>query len=538
METSVLVVGAGPCGTTIANLLGIYGVDVVLIDRAEDIIDYPRGVGIDDESLRVFQAAGLGEAVHRDMIQDQALRWFDDDGTPLVEVAPSARPFGWPRRNSFLQPRLERALRDGLNRFPGVGLLTGHTLTNLQQHEDFVEARVERGELPPLTIRAQYVIGADGGRSTVRSLVGSRLEGRTVPSRWLVVDVPHSTLHAPYSANFISRTRPRVSIDLPYGYRRFEFRLNDDETESEMLRPGAIARLIKTYFDCDTALDGTERARIYTHHSRIADRFQAGRVFLAGDAAHLQPPWFGQGLNSGIRDAANIAWKVAAVVRYGAAPDVLRSYELERRSHAQAMVDLATTLGKFYSPKTRAGALARRYGLRAARRVPVMRDYFLQMRFKPMPYYRNGVVLHRDGGSASVVGRMLIQPDVETADGRRMRFDDAIGPWFGIIGINFDPVEYLSPDTLGHWQRLGARFARVNRSRAGDHLRTVSDETLLLDDVAGRFRDWVHAKPGCEAIVLRPDRYVAAASTRAELDTVASAFRTILPTVDQGVTHV
>lgn len=537
METSVLVVGAGPCGTTIANLLGVYGVDAVLIDRADEIIDYPRGVGIDDESLRAFQAAGLGELVHRDMIQDQALRWFDDDGTPLVEVSPSGRPFGWPRRNSFLQPMLEKTLRAGLDRFDNVTLLTGHTLTKLDQDEDGIEAVVERGTQPPVTIRAQYVIGADGGRSTARSLVGAHLEGQTLSSRWLVVDVPHSTLDAPYSANFISRTRPRVSIDLPYGYRRFEFRLNHDEPDAAILRPGAIARLIKTYFDCDVTFDGNERARIYTHHSRVADHFQVGRVFLAGDAAHLQPPWFGQGLNSGIRDAANIAWKVAAVVRYGAAPSVLGSYEVERRSHAQAMVELATTLGKFYSPKTRAGALARRYGLLAARHVPAMRDYFLQMRFKPMPYYEEGVVLP-SASSASAVGRMFIQPDVETADGRRMRFDDAIGPWFAIIGINFDPTEHLRPDALDHWRQLGARFARVNRSRAGDHLRTVSDETILLDDVSGRFRDWVRAKPDCEAIVLRPDRYLAAACSRAELDSVASAFRTILPTAKKGMAHV
>ncbi len=529
MRTQVLVVGAGPCGTTIANLLGVYGIETLLVDKAPEVVDFPRGVGVDDESLRVFQSAGLGEKVHADMIQNQLLRYFDSSGRYLVEIAPSAQPFGWPRRNSFLQPMLEKKLRAGLDRFDHVGLRVSHELLTLEQDDEGVTARLRDARGGEFTVRADYVVGADGGRSTVRKLVGATLEGATHGARWLVVDLKDSALHAPYAGNYISSTRPHVSIDLPFGYRRFEFRLAEHETDEEMLKPEAVERLIRRHFDWEGPMPGLERSRIYLHHSRVADRFRTGRVFLAGDAAHLQPPWFGQGMNSGIRDAANIAWKLAAVLAHGADDRILDTYHTERHGHAKAMVDLATTLGKIYSPKTKLGEHVRSLLLRASVRVPSARDYILQMKFKPMPFYKQGVVIHRQEDKNSPVGKMFIQPMVETEDGRRLRLDDAVGPWFAVIGVNIDPAEHLDEEAAAYWRSLGARLVRVNRSRAGRHLRSASDGTLLLDDAEGGLRDWHKGDRGREIVVVRPDRYLAAACGRDELNDLTRRFRHILP---------
>lgn len=508
MKTQVLIVGAGPCGITIANLLGVYGVQSLIIDQAHEVIDYPRGVGVDDESLRVFQAAGLGEVVHSDMIQNQALIWFDSNKTKLAEVAPSGQPFGWPRRNSFLQPMLEVKLRKGLERFNHVSLLTGWSLQTLEQDETGVRATVLTAEGKQETIEADYLVGADGGRSTVRKLVDIVLEGTTLAARWLVVDIKDSAYHAPFSGNYISSDRPFVSIDLPFGYRRFEFRLHPNETDEEMVKPENVAGLIRKHFNWDGPMPGLERARVYQHHSRVADKFKMGRVFVAGDAAHLQPPWFGQGMNSGIRDAANIAWKLAAVLAHGVHPDILDTYEKERRGHARALVELATTLGKIYGPKSKFGELMRSWTLRAMQRIPSARDYVMQMKFKPMPFYAEGLVLDPD--PKAPIGRMLIQPDVELPDGKRVRLDAAAGDWFAVIGINIDPTDYLDAESIAYWKALGARFVRINRSRAGKHLRTGSPDTLVLDDVAGGFRDWVSGRPDRQILVLRPDRYLAA----------------------------
>lgn len=535
VRTQVLVVGAGPCGTTIANLLGVYGIESLLVDKAPEVVDFPRGVGVDDESLRVFQSAGLGETVHADMIQNQLLRYFDSSGRYLVEIAPSAQPFGWPRRNSFLQPMLEKKLRAGLDRFAHVGLRVSTELLTLEQDDEGVTARMRDDSGEEFTVRADYVVGADGGRSTVRKLVGATLEGSTLGARWLVVDLKDAELHAPYAGNYISSTRPHVSIDLPFGYRRFEFRLAEHETDEEMLEPGAVERLIRKHFDWDGPMPGLERGRIYQHHSRVADRFRTGRVFLAGDAAHLQPPWFGQGMNSGIRDAANVAWKLAAVLAHGADDRILDTYHTERHGHAKAMVDLATTLGKVYSPKTKLGERARSLLLRASVRVPSARDYILQMKFKPMPFYRQGVVAHRQADDASPVGKMFIQPAVETEDGTRLRLDDAVGPWFAVIGINIDPADHLSEESAAYWRSLGAQLVRVNRSRAGKHLRSTEADTLLLDDTAGGFRDWHKGDRSREIVVLRPDRYLAATCAGDELDDLTARFRRIVPVREPAV---
>lgn len=527
MKTQVLIVGAGPCGDTIANLLGVYGIRTLIIDQAPDIIDYPRGVGVDDESLRVFQACGLGEQVHSDMIQNQALIWFDSNGTKLAEIAPSGQPYGWPRRNSFLQPLLEKRLRAGLDRFEHVQMRLGQELTALTQDEHGVRATVRAADGTETVIEADYIVGADGGRSTVRKLTGAVLEGTTLPARWLVVDLKDSTYHAPFSGNYISSDRPYVSIDLPYGYRRFEFRLADQETDEQMVRPEAVEKLIRTHFNWTGPMPGVDRARVYSHHSRVADRFGIGRAFLAGDAAHLQPPWFGQGMNSGIRDAANISWKLAAVLAHGAHPAVLETYGQERRGHAKALVELATTLGKVYGPKTKAGEKLRSYGLRAMGHVPATRDYLLQMKFKPMPFYDQGVVVNPS--PKAPIGKMFIQPDVETSTGDRMKLDHALGDWFAVIGINTDPADHLDAESLAYWKSLGAKLIRVNRSRAGGHLNTVSEDTELLDDVAGGFRDWARGRKDREIVVIRPDRYLAATCERGQANTMTRQVAAVLP---------
>lgn len=534
MDTQVLVVGAGPCGVTVANLLGVYGVRTILIDRSPDVIDYPRGVGVDDESLRVFQACGMGTQVHADMVQNQALIWFDSNRTKLAEVAPAGQPYGWPRRNSFLQPMLEKTMRGGLSRFPHVELRNETELQDLTQDASGVRATITDRHGEAEVITASYVIGTDGGKSIVRKLMGASLEGHTLAARWLVVDIKNSTHHAPFSGNYISSDRPHVSIDLPYGYRRFEFRLADDETDEQMMRPEQVERLIRDHFDWSGPMPGLERTRIYSHHSRVANRFGNQRVFIAGDAAHLQPPWFGQGMNSGIRDAANIAWKVAAVLEHGADEAILETYNTERRGHAQAMVELATTLGRIYSPKNKIGERVRSVGLRALQHLPGARDYLLQMKFKPMPYYEKGMVL--DPNPRGPIGRMIIQPHVETETGERMPLDAALGDWFAVVGINVDPAEHLDEESLRYWKALGAGMFRINRSRAGKHMRTTHPGTVLLDDVAGGFRDWAGGRTDREILVIRPDRYLAAMSGRDDADAMTAGFAKLLP-VHTTVNH-
>jgi 3-(3-hydroxy-phenyl)propionate hydroxylase len=530
LQTRVIVVGAGPCGVTIANYLGLYGIETILIDREAGALDYPRAVGIDDEALRGFQAIGLIDQCLADMIQNQQLRYYDSRGRCFAQIRPQAQPFGWPRRNGFLQPLMEATLRRGLERFSNVRTLFGHELVGVAQDESGVRVEVRANDGGATeSIQADYLVGADGGRSTVRRLIGIELEGSTSRSRWLVADVENCETYAPYAGNYIHSVRPHMSIDLPYGHRRFEFRMSANESEEEMIKPETLERLLQTHFPNHSRQARLKRARVYSHHSRVAQRFQVGRVFLAGDAAHLQPPWFGQGMNSGLRDAANISWKLAATLMGRAPQKILESYDVERRGHATAMVNLASFLGFLYSPKTRVSAALRALLFRTLQLSPAVREYILQMRFKPMPRYREGIIVHTGQPSEkSPVGRMFIQPWLETKQGQRLKLDDAIGPWFAVIGINFDAAADLSVSQRAFWSHLGTKFIRVNRSRAPYDWWQAEEGTLVLDDVDGAFRDWLLERPEAQVIVMRPDRYVAAVSSRDGFAGVTEQLRKII----------
>lgn len=528
--TDVLVVGAGPCGMSVANLLGGYEVPTIVIDRETEIVDFPRAVGIDDESLRTCQAMGLVDDVLADTLQNTPIRYYTSWGRCFAHVKPSTQPFGWPRRNLFLQPLLERTLRDGLKRFDSVDLRLGHELASLDQDDGGVRACVRRPSGDLVEIRARYLVGADGGRSTVRDLIGVPLEGSTAPVKWLVVDVEDDRLDAPYSAVYCDPDRPVLMVPLPYGHRRFEFRLGDDDDEWTVVQPDHVRRLLAARYGA-TPLPGVVRARVYLHHSRVAATFQVGHTVLAGDAAHLQPPFFGQGMNSGLRDATNLAWKLAAVTRGAAGHELIGTYDAERRPHAAKMVEFATRMGARYRPRNALTERLRDGVFRAVQVVPGGRDYLLQMKYKPMPRYTVGVVADVDPSSTrDPRGRMFPQPVVDAPAGR-VRLDDAIGPWFAVIGLEHDPSS-LDAGAVAWWRSVGACLVRVVRphAHAFGEPSPVGDDggVLTVEDVDGAFRDWRLARPSDEVLVLRPDRYLAAACRRQDFAMATTALRASL----------
>ncbi len=523
-RTAVAIVGAGPNGVTLANLLGHYGIATVLIERSREVLPYPRAVGMDDEALRVFQSVGLAGAILDDVVQNVPMRMFDARGRCFADIRPATREFGWWRRNIFMQQLAERTLRHGLTRYPHVQLRLGEALVGLEQDGHGVTLHLERDDGSSHALRADYCIGADGGRSAVRALLSIALVGKTLPRKWVVVDVRNAALEAPYTALNCDPRRPNVCIYLPFNYRRWEFMLFDHEDAEAMVQPEALRRLIAPYVRDPDAVEIVS-ARSYVHHSRVAQRFVDGRVALIGDAAHLSQPWIGQGLNLGLRDAGNLAWKLAGIVRGQLHPAVLASYDSERRGHAQAMIDLADTFGALLMPTSRARAWLRDRFFRAARLLPGARDYVLQMRFKPMPVYREGVVL--PAAARPMVGRMFIQPDVEDASGQRRKLDDVLGSWFAILGWQVDPQQGLSEADRAFWHALGARFVHASRSRSGPsgQARVGSGHgSVCVEDVDNQLAPWFDAHPG-SIVVLRPDRYIAAQAAHDGLARITENFR-------------
>jgi 3-(3-hydroxy-phenyl)propionate hydroxylase len=540
IEADVAVVGAGPCGLTLANLLGTHGVVTAVMDREAGALDHPRAVAVDDESLRSFQAAGLAEEILDDCIQNAPIRYHDSRGRVLAHVGPSARPYGWPRRNLFLQPFMEATLRRGLDRFGHVTLYPETDVDGLSQDDAGVRLTARR-DGREMRLRARFVVGADGGRSFVRGAAGITLRGRTAPSQWLVVDVAEDAWDAPYSAVYCHPRRPSMTIPLPYGHRRFEFKVLPGESEERIAEPDSVQALLTPFYRRRALpMPEVRRARVYWHHSRVASRFQSGAVFLAGDAAHLQPPFFGQGMNSGIRDATNLAWKLAAVTAGRSGTGLLDTYDAERRGHAEAMVSFATRVGRMYQPRNRATETVRDALFRGAQKIPGARDYILQMKYKPAPRYGGGVVV---GAGAStkdaLVGRLFGQPWVLGSDGRRRRLDDVLGSSMAVLGLTGEPSEFLSATSIEGLAEAGALLVRVSPPRAGRRgsgaasgvevpQEQAKNDRIEIQDIDGAFRDLRLDRPDDEVIILRPDRYVAATCRTADLDSVVGDLCSIL----------
>ena len=515
LRVDVAIVGAGPCGALMANMLGRYGIETALIDRSTDIVEYPRAVGIDDESLRALQLAGLVDDVVDDVISNVPLRLFDRKGRCVADVRPSTKEFGWSRRNIFMQQNLERELRRGLSRFGGVHQLLGHDVVELTTTESGADLHLTDSDGETRLVQARFVIGADGGRSSVRGWAGIRMEGDTHPHKWVVVDCENDSVDAPYTALHCDPARPYVCIHLPHGFRRWEFMLFPGEDAEAFLADDMVRQLLvgRVQNPADVQVI---RARVYTHHSRVATRFRSGNVFLVGDAAHLMPPWAGQGLNTGIRDVVNLSWKLAGVLRGQLASSVLDTYDAERRPHAAAMVAMSTMLGRILSPTHRSVAVARDLFLHASGWLPSVKRWALEMKFKPMPCYDRGLAV-AGGLAAAGVGTMFIQPDVRTATGAIAKLDDALGDWITVLGWQRDPAVDLSPAALDQLRATGVSIVKVVGSCPPASHRAVDDaSTAVLEDRDNDLRQWFE-DTGSDYVVLRPDRYIAAAATRFDL---------------------
>lgn len=511
-DSDVIVIGAGPSGLMTANLLGRYGVRVIVLEAGAELIDFPRGVGMDDETLRTFQTAGVVEQVLPHTVPNQLLVFVDRKHKDLARLAPAAADFGWPRRNGFVQPLADRVLLEGTDRFDSVEVQWSSTVTDIAQDGTGVTLSID-GPNGPRTLRAAYVVGADGGSSQTRKSLGLPFEGTTAASHWLVIDIRNDPIGRPGSYVICDPRRPHVSIGIPHGIRRFEFMLRPDETEADAGDDAFIRKLLEPLVPAAAMVDIIRR-RVYTHHSRMAASFRSGRVFLVGDAAHVMSVWQGQGYNSGIRDAFNLSWKLAAVLRGVAGDRLLETYDLERRDHVRAMMQLSRWVGSVVSIRNRVAASARDVFFKGISLIPRAKLYIVQMRFKPMPTMDAGA-LTKVGSETdpTPVGRLFPQPTVTTRDRASIRLDDALGDWFALIAWNNDPAALLDADALAACERLGVRLVsgRPAVQLAWDDARGPSDDVLVVGDVDGSIKRWFDAHT--ESVVLvRPDRIVGGAA--------------------------
>ena len=506
-SAQVAIAGAGPVGLTIANYLGQMGVSVVLIEKLESLIDYPRAIGIDDEALRAMQAVGLVDNVLPHTTPWHAMRFLTPKGRCFADIQPMTDEFGWSRRNAFIQPQVDAVLYDGLSRFPHVRCLFSREVEAFSQNSDGVTLNVKGSGGERETVRADWLVACDGGASFIRRTLNIPFEGKTAPNQWIVIDIANDPLATPHVYLCCDPVRPYVSAALPHGVRRFEFMVMPGETEAQLSEPHKMRQLLsKVLPDPDNV--ELIRQRVYTHNARIAERFRVDRVLLAGDAAHIMPVWQGQGYNSGMRDAFNLAWKLALVVNGKAGEALLDSYQQERRDHAKAMIDLSVTAGNVLAPPKRWHGAVRDGISWLVNYLPPVKRYFLEMRFKPMPQYRDGALLAEGEGKTSPVGKMFIQPKVTLETGQVTLLDEVIGARFAIIAWGCNPRWGLTDEQIARWRAVGVQFIQVVPEVQIHCDQDNVPGVIRVGDTQNRLKNWF-AQHDTAIAVVRPDRFVA-----------------------------
>jgi 3-(3-hydroxy-phenyl)propionate hydroxylase len=478
----VAIVGYGPVGATLANLLGRSGWRVSVLERSTSIHHLPRAAHFDAEIMRVFASLGLAPTILPATAPILGMHFLNGEGKKLFGFDRPRKndPTDWAENFMFYQPDLERALRAGVERFAGVEVRLAHEVESIRSGDGGVELEARDLESGARrSVRARYVIGCDGARSITRAAVGAELDDLVFDQPWLVVDVMmNREMGLPTVVHQIcDPARPTTVIPSAGRHRRWEFMLLPGENAEEMQRPERVETLLSRWIGPNDA--EIVRAVVYSFHALLARGWRKGRVILAGDSAHQMPPFLGQGMCSGIRDAANLAWKLDLVLAGRASDALLDSYEIEREPHVRKIVELAVVLGRILQTTDPVVAAARDAQFFSGEEAPVGVGPPDARR----PPLGHGILHAASDAERGLAGELLPQLPF----GPR-HLDDELGRGFAILSAT-DLRRSLSRSALTFWERAGTRFVDLS----------------AVEGTAGRLGAFLERYG---TIVVRPDRYV------------------------------
>ncbi|MFG5776212.1 bifunctional 3-(3-hydroxy-phenyl)propionate/3-hydroxycinnamic acid hydroxylase [Comamonas sp. J-3] len=471
----IAIIGLGPTGVTLATLLAQQGLRVLAIDREAGIYPLPRAVHFDGECMRVFQSIGVADALTSQVRPSPGMKFIDSAGRLLIDWSRDLEvgPMGWYPSYRCHQPWLEQTLRQKLAEHASADIRVKHELLDCALASDGVDLRIkDLSTGMELHEKARYVVGCDGARSIIRGLIGARVDDLQQSEQWIVVDVvlnhERSDL-GDYSIQYCDPSRPGTYVRGVGMRRRWELMLMPGDDPAVITQPESIWKLLSRWITPQEAT--LERPALYTFRAVVARGWRKDRLLMAGDAAHLTPPFMGQGMCAGIRDASNLAWKLAAVIRGEADEDLLNTYESEREPHVREFISTAVRLGRVIQT--------------TAPEVLLRRDEeFAQTEFFSTPKPALGPGAHVGG----VLGGRMI-PQAVRADGSRT--DDDAGYAYAL---------FVSPSALDAAKSM------------------IQDRLPIVAATEPALTNWM-AEFGIVAALVRPDRYLAGvAATVSELE--------------------
>ncbi len=519
IRCDVVVVGLGPTGATLANVLGQYGWSVVGLERDPDVYYSPRAVHFDDEVMRIFQSVGLADTIGA---ASEPFREMEFALAPKARAVLRGRvgsqdePYGYAGAWWFHQPTLERQLRDGLARFDGVAPRYGVEVVDVAQDEDGVTATCVDGRGEHLTVRGRYLVGCDGGRSCVRPRANLALESADFDQDWVVVDTKARCGGKEPSLPALHRQvcdprQPVTYVPITGPYYEWQFMVTGNKSEREAADPVFVRRQLRRFVDLDKI--DILRIAYYKFHALWAERWRRGRVILAGDAAHQMPPFLGQGMCSGIRDAHALGWRLDLVLKGLAGPGLFDSYERERGRHVRDIIDGAMFLGRVIQTRSRALAFLRNWLLfRPGRLFPAYNRLFIALANRKRPLSTGLLGTNRTG----LAGRLALQPRVETNAGPVL-LDHVLGDGFSLLS----PAGSLDGHdaAVAHLGRtVPLRHVRFGGQAAGSR---VGDRDRVLTRWFDRHR--------ADFVLIRPDRYVFDGGRARDLPAVVDRFVGLFP---------
>jgi 3-(3-hydroxy-phenyl)propionate hydroxylase len=491
----VVIVGAGPTGASAAIMLGRRGAQTLVLERWPEVYALPRAVHFDDEVFRIFAAMGLEAEIGAISRPAPGMRLTDARQRVLAEFwrDPARQVHGYPQANMFDQPELETVLRDAITKYECVQFRGGVEVIDIVPVDGGrVQVRFRDSDTGvEHEVQAEAVLGCDGANSLTRGVVGARMEDFDFDQQWLVVDVEASTPLDVYDGvqQVCDNGRAATFMPVTPGRYRWEFRLKPGERPEEFDH-AKVLELTRPWLDgVDLSTLTFLRQTCYTFRGVVADRWRNGRVFLLGDAAHLTPPFIGQGMCAGIRDAANLVWKLALVLNGHADDRLLDTYEAERRPYARRVVQLAIGVGAMMTGGPERLTRPRNALIRLISRLLGAEDKFVSTLW---PTLRRGALVHDAGRRRKRTGEIFGQPSIGGA-----RLDDLTGQNWTVLYRGHDRVNAFDRETRDFFDRLGTAVVRVDVQDA--------QASALLDHLRA------------DAVLLRPDHIVAAASRTPDL---------------------